>query len=71
METDSFETAVETAQKVEDEGPIGDRLTEIAKGVRHALELAAVRGDVEVALVESAKGGLELESPCLAIAAEL
>jgi hypothetical protein len=71
METDSFEAAVEAAQKVEDEVPIGDRLSKVAKSICHALELAAVCGDVEVALVEGAEGGLELQSPCFTIATEL
>ena len=71
MKTNAGETLIETADDVEDESAIRDRLAGIAEGVSHPFELAAVVGDGEVALAEVAKLRVEEESPGLAISEKL
>jgi hypothetical protein len=71
MKTNAGETLIETADDVEDESVVRDRLVEIIEGVSHPFELAAVAGDGEVALAEVAKLRVEEESPGLAISEKL
>ena len=71
VKPNGFETAIETAQEIEDKSLVVDGLAEVADGVCHALDFPAVRSDVEVALLEVAKGGVEAESTSFAIAVEL
>jgi hypothetical protein len=56
----------EATQKVQHQGTVGDRLTEVAKRVRHVLHLAAV-----LPLRELVKQGIEVECPSLSVPEEL
>ena len=71
VKPNGFEIAIETVQEIEDKSPVIDGLVEVIEGVCHALEFLAVRSDVEVALLEVAEGGVEVESTSFTIAAEL
>jgi len=68
---DVAEALVEAADDVEDEGAVGDDLAEGREIICHLLHLAAVLGDVEVALDEVAKPRLQLNGAGLPIAEEL
>lgn len=61
---------VEATDKVEDEGAVRNDLTEVPDVVRHALYLAAVVGDGEVALLGVAELGVEDERTCIPVAKE-
>jgi hypothetical protein len=69
--TDVREALVEATNHVEDEGAVGDDLSQGSEIVGHLLQTAAVLGDGEIALHEVAKLHLELDRPCLLIAQEL
>jgi len=49
---------IEAAQHVEDLGPIGDRLVEVAEGVGELLQVGGVVGDAKVFLVKTPVFGL-------------
>ena len=61
----------EATQKVQHQGPVGDRLAEVAERVRHALHLAAVLVHGEVPLREQVELGVEVERPRIPIPEEL
>jgi len=61
----------ETPQNVQHQSSVLDGLTEVGKGIRHALHLAAVIIDGEGTLAESAKLGIEELGAGLAIVEEL
>jgi hypothetical protein len=63
--------SAEATQKVEDEGAVEDRLTEIAEGVCHVLHPMAVLADREVLLRVNAKGCVEVERAGLSVAEKL
>lgn len=71
VELYGFEAAVETALKVEGKSLVVDRLAKVMEGVCHALELAAVLGDVEVALSEVTEGGVEVEGASFIVTMKL
>jgi hypothetical protein len=71
MHADGLEALIQTANEVEDEGAVGDDFTQVAQRVRHALQLLAVVGDVQIALNEVAELGVEEEGACLAVVEEL
>ena len=62
---------VEAPQHVEDEGAIINNLAKVAQIVSHALHLAAIVRDGEVALLEDAEIGVEVERPSFVVAAEM
>jgi hypothetical protein len=64
-------TRAEATQKVQHQGPISDRLAEVAEGVRHALHLAAVLSHGEVPLREQVELGVEVERPRVPVLEEL
>jgi hypothetical protein len=70
VEPNSFKTAIEIAQKIKDKSPVVDELAKVTEGILHALELPTVCGDVNVALLEVAEGGVEVEGASFAIATE-
>jgi hypothetical protein len=61
----------EATQKVQHQGPVGDRLTEVAERVRHALHLAAVLVHREVPLREQVELGVEVQGASVAVPEEL
>jgi hypothetical protein len=63
--------SAEATQKVEDEGAVEDRLTEIAEGVCHVLHPMAVLADREVLLRVNAEGCVEVERAGLSVAEKL
>ena len=71
VEPNSFKMAIETAQKIKDKSPVIDGLAKVMVGVRHSLELLAVCGDVEVALLEVTEGGIEVKGVSFMIAVKL
>ncbi|XP_039847700.1 uncharacterized protein LOC120707005 [Panicum virgatum] len=71
VKTDGSEPLVETPDDVEDEGAVGDGFTEIAQVLRLAFVEAAVLGDGEVALRESAEVGVGVEGARRLVAKEL
>ena len=64
-------TAILTVQMIEDKGVVVHRLTEVMEGIRHALEFPAVRGDVEVALLEVAEGSVKMQRTSSAVSMKL
>jgi hypothetical protein len=68
---DVREALVEATKHVEDEGAVGDDLSQGGEIVGHLLQTAAVLGDGEITLYEVVKLRLELDRPCLPIAQEL
>jgi hypothetical protein len=52
VKADGLEPAVETADNIEDEGAVGNKLTKVAEILRHALVLPVVVSDGEVTLAE-------------------
>jgi len=64
-------TAILTVQMIEDKGVVVHGLTEVMEGIRHALEFPAVRGDVEVALLKVAEGGVKMQRTSSAVAMKL
>jgi hypothetical protein len=64
-------TRDEATQKVQHQGPVNDRLTEVAEGVRHALHLAAVLSHGEVPLREQVELGIEVERSRVSVPEEL
>jgi hypothetical protein len=69
--TDVREALVETTKHVEDEGAVGDNLSQGGEIVGHLLQTTTVLGDREITLYEVVKLRLELDRPCLSIAQEL
>jgi hypothetical protein len=69
--TDVREALVEAMKHIEDEGAVGDDLSQGGEIVGHLLQTAAVLGDGEITLYEVVKLRLELDRPCLPIAQEL
>ena len=65
------ETLVETANDVEDKGPVSHGLAEGGEIVRHLLQPATVIGDGEVALDEVPKARLQVDGASLPVAEEL
>jgi hypothetical protein len=65
------EALVEAMKHVEDEGAVGDDLSQGGEIIVHLLQTAAVLGDGEITLYEVAKLHLELDRTCLSIAQEL
>jgi hypothetical protein len=66
-----LKTLIEAPQYVEYKGSIIDWFTKISKGVSHALHLATVVIDREVALGEVAEFSIKQQRPGLAVAQEL
>jgi hypothetical protein len=58
-------------QKVQHQGPIGDRLVEVAVRVRHALHLAAILVHGEVPLREQVELGVEVQGASVPVPEEL
>jgi len=52
VEGDGGVAVVEATQKVEDDSLVRDDLTQVPKGIGHALEMPAVVGDRQIALAE-------------------
>jgi hypothetical protein len=64
-------TRAEATQKVQHQGPVSDRLAEVAEGVRHALHLVAVLSHREVPLREQVELGVEVERSRVSVPEEL
>jgi hypothetical protein len=61
----------EATQKVQHQGSVGDRLTEIAERVRHGLHLAEVLVHGEVPLREQVELGVEVQGASVPVPKEL
>jgi hypothetical protein len=61
----------EATQKVQHQGPVGDRLAEVAERARHALHLAAVLVHGEVPLREQVELGVEVQGTSVLVPEEL
>jgi hypothetical protein len=61
----------EATQKVQHQGPVGDRLAEVAERVHHALHLAAVLIHKEAPLREQVELGVEVQSTSVPVPEEL
>jgi hypothetical protein len=61
----------EATQKVQHQGPVGDRLAEVAERVCHALHLAAVLVHGEVPLREQVELGVEVQGASVPVPEEL
>jgi hypothetical protein len=61
----------EATQKVQHQGPIGDRLAEVTERVRHALHLAAVLVHGEVPLREQVELGVKVQGASVPVPEEL
>ena len=66
-----LEALAQSPQNVKDEDPVLNRGAQIDQGIGHALHLAAVLRDVEVALDKSTKGSINMKSASLAITEKL
>lgn len=64
------EAGTETTDEVEDECAVGDGLAEVAEGVGESLEATAVLRHRHVALIETAKFGLEVDDASLLVVSE-
>jgi hypothetical protein len=62
---------VEATQKVQQQGPVGDRLAEVVERVSHALHLAAVLVHGEVPLREQVELGIEVQGASVPVPEEL
>jgi hypothetical protein len=62
---------VEATQKVQHQGPVGDRLAEVAERVCHALHLATVLVHGEVPLREQVELGIEVQGASVPVPEEL
>jgi hypothetical protein len=71
VEGDGGVVFVEAAQEVEDKGTVGDDLTQVPKGIGHALETPAVVGDRQIALDEVPELGVEVEGTRLTVPKKL
>ena len=60
VHTNGRETFIETADNIEEECMVGDVLTEVTKGVHHALEALVVVGDGEVTLEKTTQACLPI-----------
>jgi hypothetical protein len=58
VKPNGFESLVQAADDVEDEGPVGDGLAEVAEILSLALVESAVVGDGELALAEGTEVGV-------------
>jgi hypothetical protein len=61
----------EATQKVQHQGPVGDRFAEVAERVCHALHLAAVLVHGEVPLREQVEPGVEVQGASISVPEEL
>jgi hypothetical protein len=64
-------TGAEATQKVQHQGPVGDRLAEVAEGVCHALHLEPVLVHGEVPLREQVEIGVEVQGASVPVPEEL
>ena len=71
MKTDVGKTLVEAMDEVEDEGAIGDYLTEVAEIIRHMLHTPVVIRGGKITLNEATELGVEVQGTGLTIAEEL
>lgn len=71
MKPNIFKTIVETVEDVEDKVAVGDWLTKVMKGVRHAFELSIIVDDGEDPLGDGAEGGFKEDGTSFAAIEEL
>jgi hypothetical protein len=64
-------SGAEAMQKVQHQGPVGDRLAEVAERVRHALHLAAVLVHGEVPYREQVELGIKVQGVSVPVPEEL
>jgi hypothetical protein len=71
MATDANELVVESMDHIKNKCAISDYLTQVAQGVGHGLELAAILRDGLVASAEGAELSVEVEGACFLVAEEI